>query len=427
LTIKNYIELKRGEPQVKKSLKIFALILLSIYLIWKGLIPGWTQIKTDFPNYYVAAKVIANGTELKKLYDDAWFQSKILSSGINADGKFSPFPPITGVVMLPISSLEPMQAKRVWLAMSLLFFIGSILLVRDLSGLSLLSSVLVMLIMGRALSNDIYFGQLYLFISFFLLFSIWLIEKKDMEVVAGIILAIITVIKYFPVLIVGWALINRKARLVLSAIFSVIFLLVFQVWYFGFDLMDFYLNDILLMHLTGAIPNQGQGFPIAFQSWPSLLNNTFVYHSTLNPNPLINWPLGKTVFIVIIYLGIIVMTGWQIIRLKKSRLEEIEVKYLILTILIVAGLALSPAGATYHFLFLIIPAFVYVFKSSSTWSILAIVVIIIINFSPYLFRSNENVFLLILSYPRLLGVNALLFLTYMIIGDKLKSSRAVPH
>ena len=72
------------------------------FQLWWGIIPAFTAVDTDFPNYYTSSRLLFEGMELDKVYDDAWFQSKINSYDIKQEGKFSPFPPPTSMLMLQI-------------------------------------------------------------------------------------------------------------------------------------------------------------------------------------------------------------------------------------------------------------------------------------------------------------------------------------
>ena len=74
------------------------LVLLALFVFYRGVLPGFRQVDSDFPNYYTAAKIVADGKDVNRLYDDSWFQSQIRSYGMQLQGKFSPFPPVTALV-----------------------------------------------------------------------------------------------------------------------------------------------------------------------------------------------------------------------------------------------------------------------------------------------------------------------------------------
>ncbi len=78
---------------------------------------------SDFANYYVSAKMVLEKDSLDRLYDNEWFQQKIVTHGINTLGKFAPFPPVTAWMMLPLANFNPITAQRIFLSINLIFLI----------------------------------------------------------------------------------------------------------------------------------------------------------------------------------------------------------------------------------------------------------------------------------------------------------------
>jgi len=48
------------------------LVALVILFIWKGLMPAWSSLNTDFPTYYLAARLYRQGYPVRKLNDWIW-------------------------------------------------------------------------------------------------------------------------------------------------------------------------------------------------------------------------------------------------------------------------------------------------------------------------------------------------------------------
>jgi len=399
-------------------LKIVFIGFASFYVIYKGIVPGWSKIITDFPNYYIAASSVNDGDDPKLLYDNEWFQSKMDEKGIDAIGKFSPQPPMTSLFMLPLVAFPPLVAKKIWLAFNLLLLIGCLHLIRKIFKFSWLDASIPILLMGRALANDLYYGQLYVFVAFFILLAYWFIEKKDWSYAGGIFLAAVTILKYFPIVLIVYALLIKKYKVVFGAAACTITLLLVQALYFGWGMNTFYVNDILLAHLSGNIPGQG-GHAILYQSWPSFFNNVFVEHVVRNPDPLINWAFGKTIFIGFLYLSIGGTSGWMLMKLFKSELPEQIRKDLILLLLMMTGLTLLPATASYHFLFYLLPAAIVMKYISARyfWSLIAF--IFAINFLPNPNYGKSNFILLVLSYAKLMAVTLSLLTVYWISFQQL--------
>src|ERR1700730_1970137 len=61
-------------PATLAWLETFLCGLLAVYLIWKGLVPAWNKLNTDFPNYYLVARLLREGYNLDRVYDWTWLQ-----------------------------------------------------------------------------------------------------------------------------------------------------------------------------------------------------------------------------------------------------------------------------------------------------------------------------------------------------------------
>ena len=65
-----------------QKLQCFLLVLLSMFTIKIGVIPAWNSVNSDFPNYYISARLLTEGADFKHVYDDDWFNAKIRENGM---------------------------------------------------------------------------------------------------------------------------------------------------------------------------------------------------------------------------------------------------------------------------------------------------------------------------------------------------------
>jgi hypothetical protein len=119
---------------VVKAAQFSAILILAAVCAWKGVVPGWNEVSTDFANYYVSSRMIYEGEAMDSLYHDQWFKAKGLEYGAPQTQKFAPFPPITAFAALPFVWLEILPAQRVSLIVDLILLLGCISLVRRISG-----------------------------------------------------------------------------------------------------------------------------------------------------------------------------------------------------------------------------------------------------------------------------------------------------
>lgn len=151
-----------------KHLSILLFITLCIFYTRFGIIPGWQKITSDFPNYYVSSKMIADDKDALDLYDKKRFQNHVYNYEINAQAQFALYPPSSALLMLPLSGLQPLTAKRIWLLIQVCCIGGLVFLTTSLLNISTLASANLILLSGFSLSNDLMLGQIYTFITLLL-------------------------------------------------------------------------------------------------------------------------------------------------------------------------------------------------------------------------------------------------------------------
>src|SRR5262249_8739166 len=135
---------------------------------------GWSEMRTDFLNHYVAAIVALRHEPLRQFYDWEWFQRQIQYAGIDRQlGGYTPYPPLTFVPFLPLAKLQPQRAKQTWLALQVLFLSASIVLLARLSQIGLLGTVVLALLAYASLATNFLLGQYYIFLLFLLSASVF--------------------------------------------------------------------------------------------------------------------------------------------------------------------------------------------------------------------------------------------------------------
>ena len=138
-----------------RSIAIALFAALVAFVAARGLVPAMSKIDSDFPGYFTAAKIVAEGGPVERLYDDAWFQQQMrrYDFGSQRFGKFSPFPPPTALLLLPLTRMEPLDALRVVTAASVLCLAGSIFLLARILSLTWVESAVFILLSGYAVIN----------------------------------------------------------------------------------------------------------------------------------------------------------------------------------------------------------------------------------------------------------------------------------
>jgi hypothetical protein len=107
---------------------IMMLAGLVAYIFYKGVVPAVSEITADFPGYFTAARIVIDGQDTQRLYDDDWFREQIRRYGLEGKnpGKFAPFPPPTALLLVPLARCEPLTALRIVTVVSVLCLVCSI-------------------------------------------------------------------------------------------------------------------------------------------------------------------------------------------------------------------------------------------------------------------------------------------------------------
>lgn len=347
--------ISRIAESIAQNARVFVGIWLTIVLLvilFKGIIPGWNNQTGDFNNYYTAAALVMEGKEIEQFYDNTWFSKEAHDMGISNGAKFAPFPPLTAFIMTPIASFNHDTARWIWLIINGLILLLLPFRLQRLSDLNLLWTAAITGLFFVPLIANLYFGQVYLLLTFVLIEALLLGLVKNRRKLAAGMIAIVALFKYFPILFSAYLFGNRKSKTFASSIFN-------QKW------MVYFIGTLLIViistyiaypksyqaylgvfnnHLQGNLSGQGS-HAIAFQSIDSMLNNLFLSNS---PGAT-QYPVLKTSFKALFFLGI----GWCFFKILQR--DQFRFSTINSSIFMFGAFVLIPASASYHFLFLLIP------------------------------------------------------------------------
>lgn len=400
---------------MKAALFSGVLVLLAFFA-WKGVVPAWNEVSTDFANYYVSSRMLIEGEASDSLYDNEWFKTKGAEYGAPQAQKFSPFPPITAFAALPFAWMEILPAQRVSLIVDLILLIGCVVLVQQISGWSWPSSILFLFALGLGLSNSVRLGQIYVAFLFLTLLGYRLITLRK-EKLPGIMYALIFSMKYFVVVYLPAFWLTGRKKFVFLFVAATTALVFFQFVFFGTGVMKEFFLSSLLPHLDGRLDGQGI-YHYQFQSWESLLSFLLVADPQYNPRPFIDFAQAKAPLKYLVVA--IVLTAMIVVTRKIGRWPEANRLPAYLGIFGVTGFALLPASATYHFVMLAFPVMMIVtlpgLNSRFQWVILCLYAGI--GFIPYgLFAGLANRWGVFFGFPRLWAVTALFITTLITVWN----------
>jgi hypothetical protein len=330
-------------------LSILLLIILGYFQFRYGIYPAWIKVNSDFPNYYTSSRLITGGADISKIYNDNWFQNKIFEYGMNERGKFSPFPPPTAFVMVPLSFFAPLTAARIFLLLNITVLLFISYLFERITEFKFITCLNFILLSGTALWNDLSLGQIYLILLITVVLGYHLLEKEKLFP-AGILWGLGAAVKYFPLVFIPVLLIKKHKSTLTGMFVALAGANIAALFFFGFHTYYDFLSSVFVSHLNGELSGQSK-YSIQFQSWNSLLRNLFVYDAADNKLPLCN---NSALFYIargFIYLVITVVAASTLFIIRNKRdFIAMGSSLSLLTVFV-----LSPASASYHLLLLSFP------------------------------------------------------------------------
>lgn len=325
------------------------LLLLVLLFVTKGFIPAWKHLNTDFPNYYLGARLYRQGNPIERVYEWTWFQRQKDHLGI--DQRLVGFIPLTPPSILPVMpwcSLPSLQAKHFWLLMNLLFLLGTALILKVNATLNIQRIALLTFLAVVPLHHSFLFGQMHVFVLLLLTLAAWL-YFEDSPFLSGIALAVAAAIKIYPALFLIFFLFKKQWRAAAGLIAGLSGAGLVSLWIFGRDACRFYALEVLPRAVRGEVNDP---YNIAWNSFTALLRRLFIAEPELNPAPVAHLPWLYALLQPLVHSFIFVVFMWAISWKKRdgdrAKLEWASYLFLLLF--------LSSQAVSYHFVAFILVA-----------------------------------------------------------------------
>jgi hypothetical protein len=322
-------------------------VLLGCYLFGHTLPRAWRTLNTDFPNYYLAARLAREGVDPSRAYEWIWLQRE--KDHRNIDQRvigLVPITPFSTLAMWPLTGFPPLVAKHAWLLFNLALLFPIAWLMSSVSGLSLLQ-VGCLLGLSFPLHRNLLYGQYYIVLLGILTAGCWAIQRQRNRM-AGSLIALGVAVKIFPVILTLHFVRKKNWEALLACLLTGILCLLVSVSVFGWSLHRTYLLQILPWTLRGEVLDP---YNLASSSLSTLLHRLFILEPQLNAHPALHAP----------WLFVILHPAFQLALLMPALLwidtggsspARISLEW---SALLLATLTLTPLPASYHFTVLVLP------------------------------------------------------------------------
>jgi len=320
--------------------------LVALFVL-RALVPAWERVSSDFPNYYLAARLLREGYPLDRIYEWVWFQRQKDHAGIGwGTVSYGPITPFSLLVMTPFAGLPALAAKRCWLFVDLVLLGATVALLRRMSSLPLRRVALVVFLTVVPLRTNFELGQQYVLILFLLSLGCWLLVEGN-AFAAGAVVGVASLLKLYPASLVVLFVVRRRWSALAGFFVAVASAGAAGIGAFGLA--------PLRVYLTSVLPRVGRGevhdpYYLPTSTPTVLLRRLFVAEPDLNPHPWIDAPFTYVLAQPTVQALLLVSAVWFVVRHRDDPARE----PLLWGAVSAWPLVLSTGSSTYHFCTLVL-------------------------------------------------------------------------
>lgn len=328
-------------------LLITAALLGAAFFLWRTVRPAWTNPSSDFPNYYTAARLLKEGQPPHRFYEWPWFQRQTtrLGFGMQLSG-YVPQTPLTMLPFLPLASMPPSVARRIWLICNLAFLALSLYLISRITHFRFSAVWLIALCSWPALHSNILLGQYYLLL-LVMLSAVAFCLVRGWNASAGAISGCAAALKLYGAPFLLFFPSIKRNRATSAMVLAILASFCAAIFLFGWRDIEFFLRIILPRALNGETLdpyNPGNG------SGATLLRRLLVREPELDPHPLLDIPALFAFIWTAFATSVIAIPALAGTTSARTRVQPLFAWWMI------AMLLASPNTASYTFALLPLPA-----------------------------------------------------------------------
>jgi hypothetical protein len=322
------------------------LLLLIFYLCIHTMPRAWNGLVTDFPNYYMSARLAHEGYDTSRMYEWEWLQREKdhRAVDIRVIG-LVPITPFSTLFLWPLTELAPLTAKHVWILLSLALLVPIGWMLRSMTGLSY-QRIALAFALSFPLYRNLQFGQFYVLLLLLIIASC-AAYLRGLRVLAGALIGIAAACKIFPVLFLAFFLQRRAWRSLVSGLATGAAAGALSIAIFGWNVHRTYISEVLPWTLHGeAMPPY-----VTNASISGILHRLFLTEPQWNPHP---WHASLLCYSVLLPLLQVLVLAPSILLIRRSDRSRSRI-LLEWSALLTASLAISTDPASYNFVLMVLP------------------------------------------------------------------------
>ena len=405
-----------GIGRLIRACEWFLLLGTVAYIGGRALPRAWSHLNTDFPNYYLTARLLHEGDRTSRIYEWIWLQRQKDRMGIQASDQplvgFLPDTPFSALLVWPLTSLQPLAAKQVWIILSLILLGLVAVMLRSITQLPWRRLGLLIGLCYPVLRN-LEYGQYYLVL--LVLVTLGLQSYlRGRNCLAGILVGIAGGLKIFPAFFLLYFVRKRNVPAAVGLTLGLGFTVVASIAAFGLELHKTYLVQILPWALRGEALDP---YNLALNSLSALLHKLFLFEPAWNPHPLIHAPAAFAILHPLLQL-VALAPAIFLVRPGDRQPDQLRLEW---SSFLIVLLGISTLPASYHFTLLLLPVTVLAatFMRRKQYSHLVLLFLLYVAICfPSWPRGLDDGWWALLAVPRLYFVLLLLLLSYLALAQQ---------
>jgi hypothetical protein len=369
-------------------------VILAAYFIYFVVINA-SRSTQGFASYYTASKLLAEGEDVSRFYEDEWFNSNVQRFVPKVYEIFYVNMPTTSIIMLPLVNFNYSTARIIWTILNVIILFTAVLfLIQKLNYKEFwIPLILIIFLSYQPLYANILFGQAYILV-FCLLIVAWYAYVSGNEKLLGIAIGLIFILKSTSFIFWLFLLVQRRWRSLVWGLTAMFIIILLSMPWIGINAWQTYAGKI-----TGLVSNPSLSVT-AYQTLHSFFHHLTTFNQQWNPEPLINLPLLGT---VLLFFSVLIIAGVSSIMAFKQKKSE-----MVFGVFIIAGLIISPASLDYHYTLLLLPILMLInnIRRDSTamlWVMILIFISLIAAYLPYSSPRLAKGIWAVFAYPKLYG------------------------
>ena len=396
-------------------------ILLTAHFGVRSLPRAWRTLNTDFPDYYVAARLAYEHNDTSRIYDWIWFERQKDHRGIDQRiVNLTPSTTFSTLAVYPLAGLPALAAKRCWLICNLGLLIATLFLLHALTHLSW-RRIVLLAALSLPLRMNFVTGQYYVLLLFLLSLACYLYLRQQ-RFMAGIVVGIASGLKIFPVIYLLYFLRKRDLRALSGGVVAALCTAITAVLVFGWEANRIYLGQVLPATLRGEAMAP---YALKIASLASLLHRLFIFEPQLNPHPAISaawlFAVVHPVLQMAIMAPALLLANPGESSSRRVRLEWIAI--------LLASLTISTSPQSYLFTLLILPACVILEAVEGKKPYLSLATVVVYVAAGFLSGTDLALdgWRALLGVPRLYVLILFCILAFAVLMSQPRSDRSKPE